>query len=335
MIRLTYLFLLALCVSCGTMQRKDASLSILKYAKTDLIPSASGIEYCDGNLVVTGDDSPYLHFLNANTWKIEAEHQIAPIDSMVGNRMYYKTKPDFEGVSSISVNGYKHILVVGSGSKRKYRDSCVVFDDGKKLIAMKVNLRPLYDAFRDSLNFTQKQRINIEGIAADKKRIFFVHRGNSTPPNTIFELTTPDFLMLMRSSATILPKFKVHRIQLPEIDGEKAGLSGIDMHEKGLLLCASVEVSKDPLRDGEILGSFVAYVPFSELNSSKINFIPVYHDGKRVKTKIESVAIKTVKAGKIVFLAASDNDDGSSEFFEMEMEGLPTPVFGCNNTEGI
>ena len=322
--RSTSLILIVLLIgACGEMKKEENKLSILKYALTKYIPSASGVEYYAGNLIITGDDAPYLFYLNEKDWSIHKEYQIAIIDSMIGNRMYYKTKPDFEGITSLSINGYNHHIVVGSGSKQVKRDTCIIFDDGKRRISTKVNFRPLYEAFMDSLSEKGKRKINIEGIAANDEKVFFAHRGSVYPPNAIFEMKTSDFVAFIQSNGTNLPKFKTYRYELPVVQGESAGLSGLDIIEGvGLLASASIEVTNDPTRDGEILGSFIGLIPFDKLSQEKPKFSPVLKDGKALITKIESVSIKKATKEKIRFIAVSDNDDGSSEIFEMELNGL-------------
>lgn len=315
--------LLLLAMACNTTPKEQASLQILRYALTDYIPSASGIEFDNGELVITGDDAPNLYFLDQQQWKIQSEHPIAKVDSMIGNRMYYKTKPDFEAISLLSVNGFKHFLVVGSGSKETLRDTCVVFNAGNKTLSKKFSLRPLFNAFVDSLG-SSVTKINIEGLATGNGKVYFAHRGSVQPPNAIFEMNVDAFLAFTNSENPSIPAFKVHKIQVPTVKGELAGLSGLDIVDgKGLLLCASVEATTDPTRDGEILGSFVAALPFSDLKKGSPNFTPVLKDGKPLITKIESVAVKHLNKNELFFFAVSDNDNGSSEIFEMKLTNLP------------
>src|SRR3712207_8318455 len=56
----------------------------------------------------------------------------------------------------------------------------------------------------------------------------------------------------------------------PEINGLKAGFSGASFFEDKIFITASVENTNDAYLDGEVLGSFVGYIPRSEEHTSEL-----------------------------------------------------------------
>lgn len=311
------LLLSVMWVSCT---ENTINLRIQKYAKTSVISSASGAEWNSNTLFLIGDDSPYLFTLDS-TWHIQSR-MVLQSDTL-DKRVHYSRKKDFEALALLpNDNTTDRLLLLGSGSKLHFRDTALLVDIVDNRVVHKKNMRLLYTAFEECLYLSKSPKVNIEGVVIGDEYAYISHRGNSSPPNAIFRFRTKELMNYIENIDSIIPKFNYYPINCPVLGVYQSGLSGLDIIEgRGLLMSSSVEATSG-IHDGEVLGSYIAYLPFKELGNSSPKFYPVLDGGKMKITKIESVAVKSIHKGKVHFVAVSDNDDGTSELFEMEMDML-------------
>lgn len=90
--------------------------------------------------------------------------------------------------------------------------------------------------------------------------------------------------------------------------------------QSAILYTASLEDTDSELYDGEILGSFIGYIPLDKLQEG-ISYTSLLKDKNElpINKKLESIVIKSVSENKMLILSVSDNDDGSSDIFEMNI----------------
>jgi len=89
--------------------------------------------------------------------------------------------------------------------------------------------------------------------------------------------------------------------------------------QSGLLFTASLEDTESELYDGAILGSFIGYIPLDRLQEGVSYSELLIENINPVTTKLESIVIKSKTGNKLAILTVSDNDDGSSDIFEMNV----------------
>ncbi|MGD8172721.1 DUF6929 family protein [Vibrio sp. TRT 21S02] len=318
---------LALCVgavlSCSTAVHA-ATLDFSQPTLNKGLPSASGVVVTDNQIFAVGDDSPWLYQLD-NDFKIEQKQMIKHYPVRDNGRIVKKVKPDFEALDNIEVNGRDSFVMLGSGSKEDVREwAFVISHDG--LVRTERSLKALYKNLRTAAGYNADQEINIEGLATSEDSAFVINRGNGGS-NVIFDIPLEGFQAYLAGQTDQLKGIKAYHVTLPVVKGFEAGLSGAEYWDEAdsLLLTASIEATGDAYNDGEILGSFVGKVKLSDLDASKTldltdNLIPLLKDNKRVITKVESIAIQKQDSHSVKGVLASDNDDGTSEFFSFSFK---------------
>ncbi|MGF1724227.1 DUF6929 family protein [Photobacterium nomapromontoriensis] len=289
------------------------------------LSSGSGMVMHNGELIVAGDDSPWLFTVN-HDFKIEKKALIDNFPVNAQKRINHKIKPDFESMTMIDYNNQPYYFVIGSGSKKTLRENAYLIpvNGGEN---QKLSLSNLYAQLHQSAGFTQEQKINIEGIANTANEIFIFNRGNEGK-NAIFAMKTTDLMQYLEGKSTTLPSLKVYQAQLPTINGVQACFSGADYWKdnNSLIFTASVEGNnQSSVNDGAIQGSFVGVLPLQTLeNTSVLNLIPysqeIEHAGKAVITKIESIAVATQTKQQANGYIVSDNDNGTSQFFTFTID---------------
>lgn len=296
-------------------KEKELKITIKKQADVAAIPSASGLEWYDGKLFAVSDDSPWLFELNAK-WELQSKLTLReyPLEN---GRVPKKLKPDYEALTTDEEN----IVVLSSGSKSPTRDYGYIIDM-ETMEFTEIVLTDFYINLKQLAGIPNDKEINIEAIAATEDDFLIFHRGNNSQ-NVAFKLEKEDFYSYFLEDSTKFPEIEALTFTLPGIDGFASGFSGASYVEdnKSLLLTSSVEATGDAYNDGEILGSFIAYMPLEDfLNSSDLTntFQPICKNGMPLITKLESLSVKKIKKDKsLIVTAASDNDTGVSEFFEL------------------
>ncbi|MEC6830191.1 hypothetical protein VXS06_00090 [Photobacterium toruni] len=284
------------------------------------LSSGSGMVVNDGKLMVVGDDSPWLFSVN-NDFKINAKTLIDQFPVNKQNRINHKIKPDFESMTMVNYLNKPYYLVMGSGSKAVLREQAYLMpvNGGEN---QKLSLSNLYAQLHKAANFTQQEKINIEGIANTGTEIFIFNRGNEGK-NAIFTINEKELMDYLEGKAQTLPSLKVYQVQLPKINGVQACFSGADYWKdtNSMLFTASVEGNnQSSINDGAIQGSFIGVLPLKALANKSTLDLTAYsqeikNNGKAVITKAESIAIENQTNKQANGYIVSDNDNGTSQFF--------------------
>ncbi|MEC6814562.1 hypothetical protein VXS05_05775 [Photobacterium toruni] len=284
------------------------------------LSSGSGMVVNDGKLMVVGDDSPWLFSVN-NDFKINTKTLIDQFPVNKQNRINHKIKPDFESMTMVNYLNKPYYLVMGSGSKAVLREQAYLMpvNGGEN---QKLSLSNLYAQLHKAANFTQQEKINIEGIANTGTEIFIFNRGNEGK-NAIFTINEKELMDYLEGKAQTLPSLKVYQVQLPKINGVQACFSGADYWKdtNSMLFTASVEGNnQSSINDGAIQGSFIGVLPLKALANKSTLDLTAYsqeikNNGKAVITKAESIAIENQTNKQANGYIVSDNDNGTSQFF--------------------
>jgi len=316
---LFYLLAVILLASCS---EKNPSLNIelVKRAHLSNLPSASGIEYRESTAYMVGDDMRWLVQLN-DEWQAANKFPLSAIDTLVNNRTPWNIKADFESMADFKYNGQDYMLVLSSGSMLKTRDTAFLVNMDDPMSFIKKNIRNLYDEIKRTVGIPDTNEINIEGLAISDKHAYLFHRGNVFE-NFILEIELDAFMNYLLSVDEFIPKTQVYYFILPEHNGIPSGFSGACMlpDNSAILYTASLEDTESELYDGEILGSFIGYIPLNNIQKgTSIAALLTDKNNKPINKKLESIVIKSVKDNKLVVLSVSDNDDGSSDIFELNV----------------
>lgn len=308
-------------LKCSNEQSGELEIIIKKQADVAAIPSASGLEWYDGKIFAVSDDSPWLFELNED-WELQSKLTLREYP-LVDGRVPKALKPDYEALTTDE----DRIVVLGSGSKSPTRDFGYIIDLNT-MDFVELVLTDFYIHLRELAGIPADKEINIEAIAATDEDFLIFHRGNNSQ-NVAFELEKDDFYEYFLGSETDFPEIEVLQFTLPSIETFVSGFSGASYIDEleALLITSSVEATGDAYNDGEILGSFIAYIPLSDFEDGgdlTNVFQPIMVDGEYLITKMESISVKEINEdGSLQVTAASDNDTGVSEFFELLLGNIP------------
>jgi hypothetical protein len=161
---------------------------------------------------------------------------------------------------------------------------------------------------------------------------YFFNRGNADR-NILFKVALGDLMANMTGEADKIADIRLHEANLPRLKGTEAGFSGADYWPEldSLVYSASVEGADNAYDDGEVLGSYLGLIPLSTLKDGKtldltLSAKRLAKDGAAIKTKVESVALRQTGGRRATAGLVSDNDTGSSEFFDVVLASNPAPL---------
>lgn len=317
--KLIYLLTIILIASCAD-KTPGLRIELVKQAHLSNLPSASGLEYADNTIYMIGDDMRWLVQLDDN-WQVANRFPLSAIDTLVNNRTPWNIKADFESMADFTYDGQHYLLVLSSGSKFLTRDTAFLVQMDSNMTFIKKNIRKLFDEIKLTAGIPDSNEINIEGVAISNENAYLLHRGNVFE-NFILEVKLNALMNYLVSDDGGLPEIQVYYFNLPEHDGIPSGFSGACMlpDNSAILYTASLEDTKSELYDGEILGSFIGYIPIKKLNEgASVTTLLTDKNNKALNKKLESIVVKSIKGNKLVVLSVSDNDDGSSDIFELHV----------------
>jgi hypothetical protein len=314
------LFLIVTAVSCSNQTGiKNISTRLLKHKYFPQLSSASGVGFFEGKIYLVGDDLPYLFQLDEN-WNIINKQKISGIDSLVNGRSPKQLKADFESLAIFDEAGEKQLLILSSGSKKPSRDTAFLLSLSGNGVMFKKNMRPVYHAIKQAAGMKPENKINIEGLAFSEDKVYLLHRGNISG-NLIIEIERDQLIAFIQGKTDLLPGLSVFRFKLPGNEGVSAGFSGACVlpGQPGLLFTASLEKTNNEIDDGAVLGSYLGFVPFATMKEGKFISKLITEKGNPLQKKQEGITVQSINGNKITVLTVCDNDNGSSDLFEIEL----------------
>ena len=319
--------LFAACLSaCALAAGPDFSVQIGKPVISRDIPSGSGMTPNSDGYYVVGDDSPYLFDIDRRY--AERTRTLLKDNPTRNGRIPPKLKPDFEAMANFRHEQDNWLLIVGSGSKPGEREWGFLISEDLENRHMR-SLAPLYRQLREAGALSEQQRLNIEGLAVAGQQVYFLNRGNSGP-NLIFRAALDEVVAYMQGKREALSRIERFDARLPAVSGFEATFSGADYWPEldALVFTASVEARSDGYADGEVLGSFIGLLRLEQLRPGVTldlapHMLRLARKGRALQTKAESLAITSSDTRTVQGALVSDNDDGSSVFFNFALSLKP------------
>ncbi|QLG89462.1 hypothetical protein HQ393_15100 [Chitinibacter bivalviorum] len=286
------------------------------------LPSASGMAYRNGFFYAVGDDAQWLFELDQN-FHITDKQLIKAYPLDPNGRINKKVKPDFEAMAQFRQGKQTWSMVLGSGSKAVIREVGFLLSSDR-ISKHERNLLSLYTQLKMAAGISE---LNIEGLVLSGSKAYILNRGNGGG-NLVFAVKQNELIDYMFGKLDGFSKIETFKVKLPQVAGFEAGLSGGDYWAKNnsLVYTASVEATGDSYNDGQILGSFIGVIPLGKLKAGEVmdltpTSVPLLDaNGRVVITKAESLAITSSEEDEIKGAIASDNDNGTSEFFRFKLE---------------
>ncbi|MEO7924469.1 MAG: hypothetical protein ABIR30_12385 [Chitinophagaceae bacterium] len=302
---ISILILIIPALSCGN----DNMLKEVK--KLGDYPSASGIEYFNGQFYVIGDDANNLLVLDSN---------LAPVDSLALYAFPEKRipKPIKADLESILITAGKKILLLGSGSVDPQRNIAWLIDPVSK---QKDSIR--LDVFYQRLKENGIKELNIEGSCSVPGAIVLSNRGSKGYPKNQLIITSTSFWEKQaHAPITIIP------VGSNTDTSFFNGVSGIAYAKKSdkLVLTVSTEDTRNSLEDGAIgksylwiINGFSAKKNWKAINPNQVIELDAINPQFKGQ-KIESVCVTGETRHFLKLVLVADNDDGSSTVFSLLAE---------------
>lgn len=305
----------ASCSNSGKVNKITTDITQHKFFPK--LSSASGVEVINKKIMFVGDDLPFLFTLDEQ-WNVIKKQKISGIDSIVNGRTPKSLKADFESIAVLVKNGRPNYLIMSSGSEIVTRDTAFlvpIHDDGT---VIKKNMRPLYDVIKQKASLNSTNEINIEGLAFSHQNAYLMHRGNVSE-NFIVELDLSSFLDFLVTENQTIPEMNIYNFNLPRDEKVSSGFSGACFLPElnGLLFTASLESTTNEIDDGAILGSYIGFIGLPDLKTGDYHAELITQNGKTLLKKQEGITVKSKDGNKYQVLTVCDNDDGSSDLFEI------------------
>ncbi|MCU0415566.1 MAG: hypothetical protein MUE33_00140 [Cytophagaceae bacterium] len=302
------------------------SVSILKQAILPGIASASCVEYAQGNIYIIGDDSHYLYVLK---YDLTLLHKIPLTDNPEEGRIAKEAKTDIECITKVTINGYLHLVLLGSGSKSPSRDKGFLIKlptpYNKKHIVWPIDCTAWYSLLRLQLSMEgMTAAMNLEAAAADESFFYLADRSS----NTLFRFDLPEVIEFVQGHLEHSPFPTSVPLSLPILHQVPYQITGADVFDATFFFTATAEDTDNPIDDGEILGSAIGILEMNGGNKTRgavatglqatiRSFIPL---STHIPLKVESIAIyEKENDTTYIGLAVSDDDKGNSEILMLEI----------------
>jgi len=309
------------------------NISILKHVHLTTIPSASAVEVINGNIYIVGDDSSFLYALKYDlTVLAEVPLYNAKSKDIFENRILKKKKADLECITKLSINGYPHLLILGSGSKSPRRDVAFLVklptSYNRKHLVWEVSLVKWYSFLRMNEDIAGSEGVlNFEAAASTSEFLYIFNREN----NAILRFDMPEFIEFIQGHTEGLPFPTIIKADLPEIDSIQAEFSGADYFDEKLFFTAAAENTSNAIDDGEIKGSAVGIVSFDgeektrgKITSgftAKISNFTVLPKIESLPVKVESISIyEKENDSTYIAIAVCDDDLGGSDILMIQID---------------
>ncbi|MBD1396590.1 hypothetical protein H9Q13_05380 [Pontibacter sp. JH31] len=307
--------------------------TITQLLRYDTLPSASGLELLGNHYYVVGDDSPYLYRLDKN-FQVESQDAIFKPEGFVNGRIPKADKADLEGMTLLQHQGKPYLLMMGSGSAPARRKAYLYNICGDDICregagthaAYTIDLNPLYQQLEHEADMLGGSLLNIEGVAAGHGKIYLLQRAIGTGQNVLISYRLSEFIpYLLSESGAQLPQPELSYFCLPELNMLQAGFSGAYVYDDKLFFTASLEDTDNAYGDGEVLGSYLGFIPFSWIGKQDTLDAPatliLQADGKPYTGKAESVVVRK-REGKTRYrlVVVSDDDRGGSDLLEVLLD---------------
>jgi hypothetical protein len=306
-------------------------VTVLRSATLTDITSVSGVEVVDGIIYLLADDSSFLYKVKHDLTILE---KIPLFESTVGEHIPKPDKADLECMAQLSINGYKHLLVLGSGSRSPQRDKGFLIklptNYNRKHLVWPINLSSFYTFIKNHEDITTTREINIEGLSVAEDAVYMLNRGTENgSKNVVASFDKAEFIEFIQGHTEGVPFPKVHAITLPLLSGVQAQFTGADYFDGKLFFTGSAEATDNAYDDGAITGSVIGLLKtervyngrYEEEKISLQHVEPFILSGATYKGKVESVSVyEKEKENMYTAIAVTDNDGAPSDILLLEIQ---------------
>jgi hypothetical protein len=254
--------------------------------------------------------------------------QLFETGDFASGRIPKPLKPDLECLTLLDMDGQQYLAAFGSGSTaRRARGYTIQLPAGDQQQAQvrQHSLEKLYAALQADKELLGGEVLNLEAAATTEDQLLLFQRAATTGPNLVLVFNKSEFSAYLTNTRAALPTYQAIPFRLPQLAGLQARFSGAVVSGDRLFFTASVENTADAILDGEVMGSFIGWMPLATLQAGAGTRAPhtalvLDKAGQVYKGKVESLVIPVpAGTGAIRALAITDNDQGQSELLELEL----------------
>ncbi len=289
------------------------------------LPSASGIELVGDTAYVISDDSPFLYRFRAADLTPNEPIRLFETAHFSAGRIPKTLKPDLEAITLLppAADEPPSLLVAGSGAtaarEQGFRVTLAADPPPAGVAVYPVSLGALYKALRQYL--PGGQALNIEALAATPDHLWLFHRPVGTVAGRLgFRYNWVDAAAALRPPYAPPPTIRPRPYAVPDLDGHPSGLSGATFFGEKLFVTASVEITSDPVLDGEILGSFIGLLNPADPTRGQFAQLE-WPNGDPFPEKVEGLAVRRQTATGYELLLVTDDDKGGSTVLVVDVSG--------------
>ncbi|MBJ6119508.1 hypothetical protein JAO76_14965 [Pontibacter sp. BT310] len=313
----------------GTEKTDAETITAVVTGKTfyDNIPSGSGIETAPEGYYIIGDDSPFLYLVGKD-FTFTEKYALFDTSDFKNGRIPKPLKPDLESLATINYKNKNYLLTLGSGSSEARNLGYLIELPivAGKAVVKQFSFRKLMDALQQDTTVVGEELLNIEGLAISDENVYLLQRALNKAGNVVLTIKVSDFTAFLFEDKP-LPAPTATFFRLPTLQHYQAGFSGAFILDDKLFFTASIESAPNAILDGEVLGSYIGYIPLADLTETIAAGKTIVakaakvtdNKGKTYTGKIESLVVeKADKPGNYRVIAISDDDQGHSELLEVE-----------------
>lgn len=294
-------------------------LKVLKIKTLDSYPSGSSLDFYDGRIYLIGDDAKHIAVLDTDFNQVDD----IPLFLHEEVRVPKREKRDIETSTIMRIKGKDSLVLIGSGSKRRRKRLFIVPLNQMPGLPKKV-LEQDYNGIKYARFIHKLEKrgleVNIEGCAVIGDHVVLSNRGHKLNPGNHLIVTEKEFWSKQKKS-----EVSINKINLPE----GAGISELtyDIDSDVLFFTATTEETGSTYEDGKIGDSFIGYISeiSEKINGDDLEMIPdqvinLSKEKKFTGHKIEGICIEKKVDNKYTINLVSDNDDGKSTMFKIEVK---------------
>lgn len=298
--------------------KKDSIFKIENAVLLEYLPSGSALAIVQEEILIAGDDSPFLFRLNTR-FELLAKHLLLEKSSGT-DRIPKAIKPDFESMAEEASLEGTVLFLFGSGSKTPERDQMLWFSLSDPERKQTYLLTSFYDRLAN-LQGGGRENLNLEGAFIYEKKLYLLNRSGNQLISVLLE-EFKEYLQGQHPADEL--KLTATSYQLPGRTNVQAGFSGACTlpGSSKIIFTATMEDTDNWIDDGEILGSYMCILDLQQPTESqplKVELLKT-NENTPLQEKIESVAFKGYyENGDAKLLAIADNDDGRTRLFEVRL----------------
>jgi hypothetical protein len=281
------------------MDTRWETLKILRWrprgGKERPLSAASGLARVGDAFWAVGDD--LNHAIRIPDGKGTATgHRLFDGEPPTDDAERKKWKRDLESIFELDKG---RLVAFPSGSKRRRARGALIFLDarGRFKSAREIDFRPLIDLLEKEV-----PDLNIEGGYVRRRRLVLMQRGNGKAGvNALVKVDLKAFREGLRGRwRRSRLRIKVKRKDVGRWGRVSLGFTDGFFHDGVAYFAAAAELGKDTYKDGKVLGSVIGMLPKGK---------PPVILSRLAGEKIEGLALRSVKDGRLEICAVTDNDD--------------------------